>query len=241
MITQVAVASSVHYFKEHLKTRWGLTDYVDPLAPCLFFGVRGQQRLIQAHKGFKLLYFVDKGDKWTSLGNLENVAAFYSPYADIPKDVPTKQGWIEVRDTSKLIPHKMKNHVFVYLRHPIDRNSMGGKLVDKLRKQIKFPILELCLETPIPFDQVVDDYYTKCFAAVNFTESSGLTTVCDLGLMGVPTFMNTQHKLRSIINFKDSSDLVLKIKARSRYVDTIQPPINNYTLNEYWQDVNFWI
>jgi hypothetical protein len=241
MISQVSVAPSVKYFKDALKNRWNLTDYIDSQAPSLFFGVRGQETLIEDHKGFALLYFVDRADKYQGLKKSKNIAAFYSPYADVPEHIPTKKGWIEVRDNSKLIPHRMGSHVFVYLRHPVDRNLMGGKLVDKLKKQIKFPILELCLETPIPFEQVVQDYYSKCFAAVNFTESSGLTTVCDLGLMGVPTFMNTKHTLSSVQGFTDSLDLVRKLNSRSRYINTIQAPIVNYSLNDYWQDVNFWI
>ena len=61
-VEQVSVAKNVIYFKEGIKQKWDLNDYVDPYAPCLFFGVSQQVDLINNHKGYKLLYFVDNSD-----------------------------------------------------------------------------------------------------------------------------------------------------------------------------------
>jgi hypothetical protein len=241
VISQISTASNVIYFEDYLKARWNLTSYVDKEAPCLFFGVRGQQSKINDHKGFKLLYFVDRADIWQGVKHTRSMAAFYSPYAGIPKSIKTRQGWIEIRDNSKLVPGVLGNCIFVYSRHPLDRNLMGGRFIDKLKREIKFPILELCTTTTLPFEQVVSEYYSKCFAAVNFTETSGLTTVCDMGLLGVPTFMNTKHKLNSVIDFANFTDLIHKLNVRSRYIGTMQTPVSNYNLNDYWQNLNFWI
>lgn len=241
MITQVSVAPSVRYFEEGLTTRWGLTKLEDTEKPCLFFGVREQQTLIENHKGFKLLYFVDKNDKWQNFNNVNNLACVYSPYANIPKEIPSKSGWFETRVNTVLQPVPLGRHVFVYLRHPTDRAQMGAKFVNVLKSKIKHPVLELCPTEILPFESVVAEYYSKAFVAVNFTESSGITSVCDLGLMGVQTFMNTQHNLRSVIPFQHIYHLVEMINKKAQNVRKIQQPINNYTLNDYWQDPKFWL
>ena len=80
-ISQVSVSQTATYFKTGLKERWGLSDYSDPNAPCLFFGVSDQVDLINKHKGYKLLYFIDKYDTYPANISSHNVICFANPYS----------------------------------------------------------------------------------------------------------------------------------------------------------------
>jgi len=240
-IKQVSVAPFLNYFKEGLKARWGLSDYYDPYAPCLFFGGVGQVELINKHKGYKLLYFADIVDKYPSELNPENVVAFGNPYSTIPSTIPVKYGWIETRINNAITPSPLGDKVFVYLRQPSDEIRLGLLEVQKLQKKINYEIITLSEPNPIPFQEVVNNYYKKSFISVNFTESAGLTTVCDLGLRGVKTIMNTKLSLSSLLEISSNEEIPLLIEKEAKKIGTIQKPIDNYNLNDVWQDLNFWI
>jgi len=240
-VEQVSVANHVNYFKEGIKQRWGLSDYYHPYAPCLFFGVASQVELINNHKGPKILYFVDKNDVFPNSLNKENLFAFYNPYSNIPSDIPTKKGWIETRINDNIIPGQLGDKVFVYLRNPKYAKSMGADIVTELQKKINYEIITLSQNSPIPFDKVITDYYSKSFVSVNFSDCSGVTTVCDLGLFGVKTIMNTQLDLNSLILCKSLDEVPELINIEATKIGTSQPPINNYNLNYYWQHLNFWL
>ena len=238
---QVSVAKNVIYFKEGIKQKWGLNDYIDPYAPCLFFGVSQQADLINKHKGYKLLYFVDNSDTFLPSIDKKNVISFYNPFAKIPSDIPVKHGWIETRNNDIITPTILNDKVFVYLRRPQDGISMGSKIIEELQKKINYEIITLSQDPPIPFQNVVEEYYKKSFVSVNFTTNGGLTTVCDLGLMGIKTIMNTQIDLRSLLKCNSLDEVPHLIENESKKIGTIQDPINNYTLNEVWQNVEFWL
>lgn len=240
-INQVSVAPFLTYFKEELKNRWDLSDYYDPYAPCLFFGIIGQLELINEHKGYKLLYFADKIDKYPKELDPKNVVAFYNPYSDIPPSIPVKQGWIETRVNDIITPSPLGDKIFVYLRKPSDEIGLGKHEIERLRHIIKYEIITLSQDPPIPFSEVVNNYYKKSFVSINFTESAGLTTVCDLGMMGIKTIMNTKLSLNSLLKVNSFEEISSLVENEAKKIGTIQEPINNYNLNNIWQDINFWI
>ena len=192
-------------------------------------------------KGPKILYFVDNNDVFPNSLNKENLFAFYNPYSNIPSDIPTKKGWIETRINDNIIPGQLGDKVFVYLRNPKYAKSMGADIVTELQKKINYEIITLSQNSPIPFDKVITDYYSKSFVSVNFSDCSGVTTVCDLGLFGVKTIMNTKLDLNSLILCKSLDEVPELINIEATKIGTSQPPINNYNLNYHWQDLNFWI
>jgi len=240
-IKQVSVAPFLNYFKRGLKERWGLTDYHNLDEPCLFFGMEQQINLINKHKGYKLLYPSHGGDKFLPSIKKENVICFYRAYAEIPFDVPSKKGWIETRvnDELKCIPKGDK--VIVYYRSPQEAKGMGLEYVEKLQKLIDFKIVGIAHNPPIPFNQIINKYYNQAFVGINFTTTAGLTTVCDLGLMGIKTIMNTKEELNSLIKFQSFEEIPSIIQEESKNIGIQGSIINNYTLNDVWQDLDFWL
>ena len=240
-ISQVSVSQAATYFKTGLKERWGLSDYSDPNAPCLFFGVSDQVDLINKHKGHKLLYFIDKYDTYPANISSHNVICFANPYSKIPAHIKTKPGWFETRVNTILTPAPLGNKVFVYLRNPTYASFHGSNQIPILQKLINYEILPLSPSQPIPFSDVVDNYYRKCFVSVNFTETEGLTSVCDLGLIGIRTIMNTKIDLASLLKCNTFEEVPQLIKNESVKIGSIQPIINNYTINPHWQNIDFWL
>ena len=241
IIQQVSVSPVVNYFKNGITEKWGLTEYTDSTKPCLFFGVDGQIDRINSHSGFKLLYFVSEYDKWDNRINKNNVYCVNNPYSNIPTDVVSKSGWFETRNNSELLLTPLGNKVFIYLRRPQDENIMGKFDVNLLQSKIDYEIICLSQDPPIGFSDVITNYYNQCFISVNFTKTSGITTVCDLGLIGRKTIMNTDLDLKSVIGFKTMDDIINQINEESLKINTIQDKINNYTLNDDWFLTDSWV
>jgi hypothetical protein len=241
IIQQVSVSPYVKYFENGLIEKWGLSTYTDPTKPCLFFGVNGQIDLINNHTGFKLLYFVSEHDKWENTIDKKNVYCVQNPYSNIPKDVISKSGWFETRNNKDLVQTPLGDKVFIYLRRPQDEHLMGKIDVNHLQKKINYEIICLSKDPPIEFNEVVNNFYNQCFISVNFTKTSGVTTVCDLGLIGRKTIMNTNLDLKSVVGFKSMNDIIKQIEKESTKINTIQEKIDNYTLNDKWFLIDFWV
>lgn len=241
IINQISSSPYAQYFKPNIMERWGLKDYHNPNAPCLFFGVRGQEEIINNHKGFKLLYFMDVKDIFPKHININNLACFFNPYSNIPETIPTKEGWFETRTNTQIKPSPLGDKIFVYLRGPSFERGMGLNELNTMKKYLKYEVITLSPSPHIPFPEVIKNYYNKCFISINFTSGAGLTTVCDLGLMGRKTIMNTNFNLNSVLNSTSIQQTLDLIDIESKKIGSVPPPINNYSLNDMWRNVDFWI
>ena len=53
--------------------------------------------------------------------------------------------------------------------------------------------------------------------------------------------MNTKLSLSSVLRIDNFEEIPLLIENEARKIGTFQKPINNYNLNDVWQDMNFWL
>ena len=244
MIKQVRVSHGLRRFKPGIMERWGLKDYHDKNAPCLFLNINGKEDIdaVKNHKGFKLIFFANaRGNQFINhFVGVRDLVVMSNPYLNIPDGIKVKDGFFEIKDYSMFKPNRLGDKIYSYIGNERQKEKYGYNILKNLQKSIKYEIIFGMQGNSIEY--VKHNYYDNCFLNLNFNKSGGggLTTVKELALMGRKTIMNTKFDYDCIIPYKDD-DIIKIINGEAKKIGTIQPGKDYHTIGPEWQYVSYWI
>jgi hypothetical protein len=242
-IKQLCVDSHGLFFKEGLKNRYNLQEYLDINEPTLFFGVCSDNvSVINSHKGFKLVHCITPKDEWSlNLLDRQNLYVFYGPHIDKNLNLNTKEIEIEFKDYSLFKPNELNNKIYCYMR---DKIEFKYDIISEVQRNIDYEIIfggiGVELSTYINIENLKEEYYDKCFLNLNLSEKHGFVTVRELGLMGRKTIMNTPYYFPSIIKYNNVDHIIELINLEAKKIGTVQESINPHHQNDNWLFLDFW-
>lgn len=198
-ITQCYISKSVADFP--FRETWKLTDYVDSLAPCVFFGCYTQAdvEVIKNHKGLAVIHWMGQDvlecamNGWQYELDCHHVA-FHPNMVKLLR--PMFPNLIEIKPwsiTGCFYPSPLGKKVYVYVPSSYPSYHKDS-LVKQLQKEL--PQFEFYVsDGSIPQDVWLKDYankvYDDCFIGLvlnNF--AGGAFTIIQLGLKGRPVVTN---------------------------------------------------
>lgn len=241
-INQVSVAPCVKFFERNLKERWELESYNNINEPCLFFGVENQYTLINNHVGPKIIWIISPSDA----GNVryisikENVTIIGSPFLSRISSFRVKDVEISIKDYSMFKPKPLGDKIYTYLGIDGNRGEFNPHLIHQIQQRIPYEIIYHIGDSYLSSEDLKKNYYDKCFLNINLSYGNGMTTVRELGFMGIKTIMNTGYKFPSIINYSNVEDIIKIINSESKKIGTIQDSMDCHTAGEEWKNLDFW-
>lgn len=244
-IEQASVAGCAGFFKGNFLSRWGLKDYCDINAPCVFLGAE-QIDMINNHKGFKVIYLLSEYDCifLNYINNGDNVVLHHSPFLKNYENFKIKNVEIELKDYSLFKPNKLGNNIYSYFGYFSRANEFNHSLILEIQKRIDFKIEIMAfgsLYEYLTIEELKKEHYDNCFLNLNLSKGTAMTTIRELGLMGRKTITNSPYKFPSQIEYTDIDDIVRIINEESKKIGTIQPSIDCHTVGDEWLDVSFWL
>ena len=244
-IKQVLIGKTVNFFKEDLIKRWGLHDYYDSNAPALFFGIEGNRDRIKNHKGFKLIFPVDKSCTWNlnQMENMENLIVIDRPHIHIPNKFKKVKGEFEIKNYEMFKPCILGDKIHAYVGQKERRKDFKYDLITEIQKKINYEIVISEKINNRNYDNILltkNGIYNNCFLNLNFSEDSGLTTVIEMGLMGIKTITNNKSRWECMIPYNDIEDIINTINNESKKIGTLQKGIDIHSINEVWMNLKYW-
>jgi hypothetical protein len=265
-IMQVSSTPFLSHFLPGLKKRWGLYDYYDMDAPCLFFGCWEQQLKINDHSGYKILVFSSHTDaNWFNgcnekyfqhkITNYDKLIVSKSATFKSINGVKTKflsnQGiGFEIKDYSIYQPKVLGDKIYVYLAAPDRKDEFFFNTIERISKKIPFEIIYGIKDGgPNEFDseEHMLTVYDQCFLNINFNLGKGLTTVAEMAYKGIKTLANKDRTLTNHwacmidCDINNDDQIISLIMEESHKIGSKQPPINIHEVGNEWQDLKFWI
>jgi hypothetical protein len=264
-ISQISISPGLYDFVHGLKNRWGLVDYYDMDAPCLFFGCFEQQSKINNHNGYKILVFsTDNNHKWfhgnaqynqQKITNYDKLIVSDSPTFKSPDGVRTKfisdQGiGFEIKDYSKYTPNVLGDKIYYYLHSHDRKKEFFYDTIERISKKVPFEFIYGIKDKEFkgfhPHEYMIE-IYKQCFLNINLSSGTGLTTVIEMAKMGIKTLANKDRNLcqswECMINcdINNDDEIIKLIMEESKKIGATQPSINVHNVDEEWLDINFWI
>lgn len=242
-INQICVGSSVKFFKEGLMKRWNLVDYYDKDLPCLFFGLKHTVSVINEHRGFALVVPVNElcGKLSTRITKHENIIFVDFPSRDTSKKFKHVAKLFEIKDYSIFKPKPLGNKIYAYLGTTTRKRGFRYDVLQRIQSKINYEIVYGVFRKHITEDELKKDYYDDAFLNINLSATGGLTTVTDLAFMGIKTISNHPIDWDCFLRYKDESEIIDIINKEANKIGSVQPAINVFTVNEVWQNANYWI
>jgi len=251
-IGQIYIAPNLEeYFGKNFRKKWNLKKYHNPNLPSVFLGLFSNDdfRIFNEHKALSV--FLPAGgeilrDKELIITTLkskkENHIVSYGKIADFFKknNIFCHELNISVKSYDTFIPTALGSKIYYYLGVNGDRHSELGydevikPLIDELGE-------ELFISTQnIPIDVLHENFYKNCFLYVQPQPSSGLTTMFELGHMGIMTASNFSNTLPNVINYESLEDLKKIIENEKNKIGTIQEELSQKVKNSFFQK-NDWL
>lgn len=249
------VLGCLHFFEKDFRERWNLEQYNNVNEPAIFFGICNNDKIINEHKGFKLIILASSvdGSKLFNHINPENVVIkkeliSHGPHLiDIPNKFKVKQADFQIKDYSMFRPNTLGDKVYAYIGSDGRNKEFNYDKLKELSKKCEYEFIYGSYTTTnhmIPFNILKENYYDKCFVNLNLSKANtGMTSVFELAYMGRYTISNVPRArgpLPSVINFDDDDDIINKINNEAKKIGTIQPSIENCTVNDEWLYIDFW-
>lgn len=244
-IKQVSVGNSVGFFKKNLMSRWNLHEYYDSKTPSLFFGVWGNIDKIENHKGFKLIFPVDSkcSVNLNKINNLDNLIVVDRPHIQIPDKFKKVKGEFEIKNYEMFKPSILGDKIHAYVGQKERRQQFNYNLIKEIQEKIDYKIIISEKLDNKNYDNIFltkNSVYDKCFLNLNFSKDGGLTTVIEMGLMGIKTITNNKNRWENMIPYHDSEDIVNIINNESKKIGTLQKGIDIHSINEVWMNLKYW-
>ena len=245
LIEQVSFGSSMSFFKEGLKNRWNLTEDYNPYKPCLFFEVGGNETRINNHKSFKLIFPVNDrcALRLKDILPSQDLWVIERPCIPVPHFLNKFRGEFEIKDYSMFQPVPLGDKIYAYTGQPSRRSQFRYDLIQDIQARIDKEIIigeHYNVRHYLNINSLYNNFYKKCFLNLNFSEEAGLTSVIELASMGIKTITNNKSQWACMIPWKDIDCIIQTIFQESEKIGSTQEPINIHSINDCWQNVDFW-
>ena len=242
MIEQVKFSDGVRFFEAGFCKRWGVKPYFDINKSCLFAGVYTERDvdIINNHKGLKIIWNTGRIRDIFNMINPRDVVIMESSIIDhslIKGKYKTKKTRIQIKDFSMFKPNPLGDSIYCYLGSESSKYIMGYDLIQEIKKETNFKIIEGYLGHHIEY--VKKEYYDKCFVNIKPNIVGGITTAVELAYMG--RFTISDAKAPFCINSLDN--ILSLIDQESKKIGTTQDPVigDYFNTGEEWLNENFWI
>jgi hypothetical protein len=250
---QANVDSTIKFFTEGFHKRWNLKPYTEIEDPCVFFGIWNSVDLINKHKGLKIIILASSKDgeklRYIDPKNLivkNDVIQTGGKLIPIWSTFKIKQVDMEIKDYSIFKPNILGDKVYAYIGSSNRHGEFNYGNLLEVQKKINYEIMFAKAESlhhMVHINQLKQKFYDNCFVNLNFSQNTGMTTINELAYMGRYTIGNMPRirgPLPSVINFVDLDNVVELINKEAQKIGTLQPSINNHTVNDEWLNVNYW-
>jgi hypothetical protein len=252
-IKQAYVAPSIKFFKENFLSINNLIDYHSDTEPSVFFGAAESSRLINKHKGYKIILPCHPTD-YPVIENYKNTLFICSNNYQLPNTVIRKSITPRIKNYDLFKPNLLGDKIYFYSGFKSGYNIFNGSIKDMINEIQKYTNYEIVTTEHNDIKNYYDieflkaNYYDKCFLNLNLTKGAGLSTVIELGLMGRKTIFknllsnNIQRmEFPNFIPYTNINDIVKIISDESKKIGTIQSPIDPHNVGDEWLDLDFWI
>ena len=254
---QIRVSDHLKFFEKDFKMKWNLKDYKDPNKPAVFLGLYSDKDLkdFKKHKSKSVVIFGGGDLKPKTLKETQKIFidkksytfGFPGEFSNILKsfNIPHEKFHLDIKNYSKFKPTPLGDKIYVYRGAKKKINPTYYKWDEVILPLIKEfgeeRIIYTNLET---IDNLIENYYNKCFVYVKPTPKGGCTTMFELGMMGRKTIGVGHEKLGNFIEYKDIDDLIRLIKEESKYIGHIRYDVSEQTKNCFigddWLNLKFW-
>lgn len=246
-INQIAIAKNLEeYFGENFRKRWDLKRYNDPTKPALFLGLflDDDFDLFNNHKSISV-FTPAGGEILRDANKIINVLknkktnhiVCYGKIKDFfeNNDLFCHELNIPVKSYEVFSPTPLGNKVYYYLGVNGNRHSELGydTIIKPLIDEFGEDLFISAKNTPL--DVLYENFYKECFLYIQPQPLSGLTTMFELGHMGIMTASNFSNDLPNVINYKSLEDLKKIIKNEKKKIGTIQNEISQKVKNSFFQ------
>jgi hypothetical protein len=251
-ITQIAVDSTVIFFRENLIKRYKFLNYESIEEPTLFFGIHHQVEKINNHKGYKVVYLASPkdGEKVRNLAPSEKLfikedkVLHGQNLVDIPNHYQKKHIIFETKPYDNYVPNMLGNKVYVYLGSEGRKNGeFQYERIKQVEERCNFEFIygmSRPNNTFYPEDYVKENWYDKCFVNINLSKYNGLQSMVELAFMGRKTIANFHRDFPCVIKYNNDEHIIEIIESESKKIGTIQPSINVHNVKDEWLNIEWW-
>ena len=252
-IRQARVDSTVSFFQKQLFERYSFEQYHSIEEPALFFGIWQQLDIINKHQGYKIIYLASPtdGQKLHLLTPSEKMFVkddkilHAEKLIDIPDRYQKKHIIFETKKYDMYQPNTLGTKVYAYIgSESRKRPEFNFVMLERIQSKINFEII-YGMTKPNgevhSHDFVKSTWYDNCFVNLNFSRYNGLQSMVELAFMGRKTIANFHRDFPSVIRYHDENHIVELINNESIKIGSVQPSINNHTVNDEWLDISWWI
>lgn len=252
---QFLIDDTVRFFEKNFMERWGFKKYYDKNKPAVFFGIRNLPNKYENHKSYKIIIPTTPTDlpDFTHLKNNDKTILVYNrelnPEYYIPENVVVKNEIIPFKDFSLFQPNIMGDKIYYYSGFKEGWGEPWKKdLISEIQKNIDYEIITTSHNKISDYNNIEtlkEKFYDKCFLNLNLSESNGMTTVQEMGLMGRKTIVMRKKPLfynyDCILNCSSFEEIIKTINIESKKIGTIQPKSKIFTVNDEWLNLSYWI
>lgn len=254
---QVYISDTMEFFKKGYKEKHGLEDYYDVNAPAVFFGMYNApdvEKMVN-HKGPKIITWGGNDMQPYQLklvADLQKQQQIYTwgypgAFSDALSayNIFHKAIYIYYKGYSKLFsPVPLGENIYVYKGAHGNRPDYfkWKEIVEPLQKV--FGQDRVIYTSHLPINELVENYYKKCFCFVKPSLKGAGTTMLELAHMGIRTIGKGQKNLDFFTEYNDMNHLIELIMEESKYMGKIRNDIAEYVRNIFteneWLTLKFW-
>lgn len=242
-ITQCYISKSVNDFP--WQSVYGLTEYIDSAAPCLFIGCYNEDDIcaILEHESLAVIMWCgqDSNDfpywrlfdkphiKHLSGGN---VSAHIRNYRFCyEKKANNLEGRI-------VDPVKKGDKIFVYMPKGSEQYH-GKETFDKLKLNYEYIIGDGSISQEDWRAGKADEIYSQCFIGLFLNRySGGVTGIVEMGVRGIKVVTNA-FSLPNVINWKTTRDIETAINEESKNIGKINKKLSTFVNDCLDKDFEF--
>ena len=257
---QIYISRSLAHFRNGMKERWDLIDYIDENKPAVFWGIYNEDDFKTAlnHQSYGIVIYAGNDlqpDKVKKLFSVKKNTFFTFGYGwniDFFKKykIIHKQMILPVKSFDNLKPTKLGKNIYIYIGQPENKRYDYFKF-----DEIISPLIENFGEDRVNwvekhltlnFKSLVDDYYSKSFIYVKPNQRGGSTTMWELAHMGRKTIAQNQGGAPNVLEYRDLDHIIDLIYEESEKIGTVQTEVydsikNIFQESNEWLNLKFWL
>ena len=229
--SQVHVSSILERnFGEGFRKMWNLIKYEDTNKPAVFFGLYSnidREKLLK-HNGVSIVIWGGADLKKTSIELVKKLTdlnkcftfAYPGEFSKVLSNnkIKHKKIVIPLKDYSNFLDFPLGDKIYVY-------RGINGNREDYFKwKEVVQPLIEyfgkdrIIYADTIKIQELMENYYKKCFVYVKPTTLGGCTTMFELGCMGRRTIGIGHTGLHNFTEYKSINNLIKLIEEEMKYI-----------------------